>query len=187
MSLKAWFACVALAFFGVACGIPTDDEARPIESEEIPLSIVVESTTPLPTDPQTPTAQVDLYFLRGEVLVPAPIELPRPVRLDEVLNALLAGPDSANISDLGSVLTSRDEVASVRARGGVAIVELGDRFVDIPSQTLALAQVVYTVTSRPGVGQVRFVLGGKRIEVPRADGSLTKDPVTRDDYSEFLS
>jgi len=186
MTRRAWVAAVALASLSVACGIPTDGEARPIEGDETPLSVVVESTAPRPTDPQTPTTSVDLYFLRGKILVQSTVELPKPVRLDDVLDALLAGPDNSNRRDLGSALTSPDDVDSIRARGGVAIVELGERFVDIPSQTHALAQIVYTVTSRPGIGQVRFRLAGKRIEVPRADGSLTRDPVTRDDYAEFL-
>ena len=50
-------------------------------------------------------------------------------------------------------------------------------------QLLALAQLVFTLTARPGIGQVRFTLRGEAIQVPRADGSLVATPVSRDDYS----
>jgi spore germination protein GerM len=52
-------------------------------------------------------------------------------------------------------------------------------------QLIALAEIVYTATARPGVGQVSFTLEGEPIEIPRGDGSLTSDAVTRGDYREL--
>ena len=51
-----------------------------------------------------------------------------------------------------------------------------------PDQTLAIAQVVYTVTQQPGVTGVTFAIGGKAIEVPTAAGAQVPGPVGRADY-----
>jgi spore germination protein GerM len=68
--------------------------------------------------------------------------------------------------------------------GGTAIVDLSRPFTALSGsdQLLALAQIVFTLTSRPGIGQVQFTLGGAAIDIPRANGSLTPSPVSRDDY-----
>lgn len=72
--------------------------------------------------------------------------------------------------------------------GGIARVDLR---LDISSlggddQLLAVAQIVCTLTGRPGVGQVSFTLEGTHVDVPRGDGSLVADPLSRDDYSSLL-
>ena len=51
---------------------------------------------------------------------------------------------------------------------------------------LALGQLVLTATARPGVGQVRFTLEGLPVQVPTADGTVTSDPLSRDDYLALL-
>ena len=53
-------------------------------------------------------------------------------------------------------------------------------------QILALAQVVCTLTSLPGIGQVHFTRDGKAVDIPRADGSLTNRPVARADYDSLF-
>ena len=53
---------------------------------------------------------------------------------------------------------------------------------DLTDQTLAIAQVVYTVTQQPGVTGVAFAIGGKAIEVPTAAGAQVPGPVGRADY-----
>jgi spore germination protein GerM len=50
---------------------------------------------------------------------------------------------------------------------------------------IALAEIVFTATGRPGVGQVSFSLDGRPVEVPRADGSLTSEPLARTDFREL--
>ena len=72
---------------------------------------------------------------------------------------------------------------------GVAQVDLAAEFAELGSdrQLLAIAQLVLTLTSRPGVGQVAFTLDTAPIDVPRADGTITSDPVTRADYASMLA
>jgi spore germination protein GerM len=62
-----------------------------------------------------------------------------------------------------------------------AITELGG-----DEQLLAVAQLVCTLTARPGVGPVSFTLEGAPVDVPTGDGSLTSGPVSRDDYADLL-
>ncbi len=55
-----------------------------------------------------------------------------------------------------------------------------------PSRRRTWTQLVCTFTARAGIGQVAFTLSGAPVDVPRGDGSLTADPVSRDDYAELL-
>jgi len=79
-------------------------------------------------------------------------------------------------------------VERVTARGGVAIVQLGAKFPELPpsEQSLGIAQLVLTLTDRPGIGQVSFSLNGQPTDVPRADGSLDRGPLAHDDYRTLL-
>ncbi len=85
---------------------------------------------------------------------------------------------------LRSALPDKDTFGRVSLASGTARVDLGRPFTSLSSsdQIVALGQLVYTLTARPGVGLVRFTLLGAPTEVPRADGSLTAARVSRDDY-----
>jgi spore germination protein GerM len=56
-------------------------------------------------------------------------------------------------------------------------------------QKLAIAQIVLTLTSRPGVGQVLFSVEGKFISVPRGRGDSVASgiAVTFDDYESLVN
>jgi spore germination protein GerM len=79
-------------------------------------------------------------------------------------------------------------VSDVSLEAGVATVDLRPTISALGSdeQLLAVAQVVCTLTGRPGVGPVAFTLDGSPVDIPRGDGSLTNEPVSRDDYAELL-
>ncbi|HWJ97478.1 MAG TPA: GerMN domain-containing protein, partial [Acidimicrobiales bacterium] len=63
-------------------------------------------------------------------------------------------------------------------------VDLSSSFGDIRSgdQILALGQIVYTLTGQPGIGGVRFTVEGEDVTVPLTDGTLSDDPLSRDDF-----
>jgi hypothetical protein len=75
---------------------------------------------------------------------------------------------------------------------GVATVDLvGEVFEDIPGgveQRRAVAQIVLTLTQRPGVGQVSFTLDGEPLQVPKLGNVLSDpgEPVARIDYVSLL-
>jgi spore germination protein GerM len=110
--------------------------------------------------------------------------------LDAVIDWVEAGPlsDPETASGLLSEVPA-GSVRDVELRGGVATVSLTRGFADMQAdaQLLAVGQLVCTLTARPGVGQVRFTLDGADIDVPRQDGSLTAEPVTRDDYRDLIA
>jgi spore germination protein GerM len=92
---------------------------------------------------------------------------------------------------LRSALPSRFS-ATVESRRGVAIVSASAPFladVSPTDQRLAIAQLVLTLTRRPGIGQVSFRVDGNDIAVPRGAGDLTSAgaTVTFDDYTALVS
>ena len=50
---------------------------------------------------------------------------------------------------------------------------------------LTVAQVVLTITSVPGIDTVRLTRDYAPIDVPRANGSLTSELLTSDDYASL--
>lgn len=80
-------------------------------------------------------------------------------------------------------------VSAVDVAGGVATVDLAATFGELGTerQRLAIAQIVCTLTSLPGIGQVSFALAGSPIDVPDGAGVLTPGPVSRDDYATLIS
>ena len=94
----------------------------------------------------------------------------------------------ATESDAGirTLLDPSVDIADVTVHNGVATVDLKDTLGTLrPSgdATLAVAQLVYTATALPGVSKVQLRIDGDVVELPRGDGTLTKQPVGRSDYS----
>lgn len=183
---------VALLLAG-ACGVPTDSSAEVAGPDDVPFGLLDEGTTSTtsPDGATPPTGPaISLCFVDGDSVVPvprAPADLPGSP--DDLVDVLAAGPTAVEAQrGLSSALPDPIPVLGTEVSGGVAEVDLDDTFADLSADRLllAVAQIVCTLTSQPGVGQVGFTLEGERIEVPRQDGSLTRSPVTRDDYAELF-
>ena len=196
-----------------ACGVGGDGELQQIGSDDLagldqtttstttttttvaPTATVPEGTTTTigATTSTIATEPVELYFVTGSVLESVSQELTRGVSLSRVLTALESGPPPP---DVGIGLTSDLPIGltrSVTESGtGVATVDLvGDLFEDIPGgveQRRAIAQIVLTLTMRPGIGQVRFTLDGEPLAVPKLGNVLSDpgEPVARIDYESLL-
>jgi spore germination protein GerM len=115
-------------------------------------------------------------------------DLAAPVDLRAPLDALASPPSDAGPL-LRTALTELSIVREVRLLGGIARVDLLSDVSALPTdeQLLAVAQIVCTLTGRPGVGQVSFTLEGARLAVPKGDGSLVTSPVARDDYATLVA
>jgi spore germination protein GerM len=115
-----------------------------------------------------------------------------PATPTQVLDTLLAGLDAATESaGLRSALP-RGLTATIEVRRGVARISSTSPFLselEPLDQRLAIAQIVLTLTRRPGIGQVLFNVDGTDIPVPRGAGDLTAAgaAVTFDDYLSVLS
>lgn len=152
---RAAAALVALVVLASACGLSAQDEAAPIDPDDVPFGLLEATTTTLAV------AEVP--------------EVVCGVAGDEPLFA----PNDPDVV-----------VEIERGDDGIAVIELTDELLDDvgrEQQLLAVAQLTCAVTLEPGVELVRFSRDGASIEVPRADGSLTSDPVEVEDYVEVLA
>ena len=176
-------ACVVAA----ACGVPPDDRASVASPESVPFDLLGEAPSVTATSlPFAPTERATIFLVQGERLAPVQRELPAPVSVDSVLEALAAGPTATEVQlGLRTALLAPGLMDSGGVSGGIATIDLGPPFTEIAGrdQILALAQIVSTVTGLPGVGRVRFTLDGNPVGILRGDGAVTTETVSRDDYA----
>lgn len=167
-----------------ACGIPSDGEPT-----VLPGGIVMPAVAP--SEPAgLPPAEVDVsvFLVQAEQVV----KVVRPARTGDLQNALdllLAGPRETELAaGLRTAISPQTSLRSARLDGDTAIVDLGAALVEVggQEQILAVAQIVLTATAVPGVRQVRFLLEGQAVEVPRADGTLTSEGLRPEDYRGLL-
>ncbi len=199
----------SLIMFTSSCGVPTSSDFVQIPEANIPFELNVTSTTTTTTvlveldastsGSESPNAvseivneTVDLYFIIANRLVATKIQIASPATTTQVLSALVAGPPSG---DAGSGLRSAI-AASLQAKidvsKGIVMIDANNFLLAGLSpidQRLAIAQLVLTFTSRPGIGQAKFSVNGVSIAVPRGRGDLSKpgDPVSYDDYISLLA
>lgn len=180
-------AVVALGALAVAgCGVTTSDRVDRADPERVPFGLLDTDTSVAPD--RGPTSRpVDLYFYdrQAQRLVIVPGQVP-DTSLESVLIALQEVSATSG-APAGNPLNGSDVLRAVSISRGRAQVDLSAAFSDLtgPAQLVALAEIVFTATARPGVGQVSFTLEGEPLQVTRGDGSLTSEPVTRADYPEL--
>ena len=194
MSARRLVAALALAAVAAGtaagCGIPPEDGATLARAEDVPFDLLAEipettsSTIASPTGASTSRATI--FLVQGERLAPVERDVPAPPSGEGVIEALERGPTRSEAAlGLRSALVGDDVMRSIGLSGGIANVDLGKGFTDIVGrdQIMALAQIVSTVTGLPGVGRVSFTLEGVPVGVPRGDGAVTTESVSRDDYA----
>jgi spore germination protein GerM len=173
-----------VAVAAMACGVPTRDHADRADRADVPFQLVEPDST---SDPRAPRgAPVDVYFYdTGTERLVRVVLTTDDTGLDAVLR-LLEGAAGSGLP-VGNPLDDVEVVRAAEVARGRATVDLADSFVDLSGtdQRIALAELVYTATGRPGVGQVSFTLEGEPTEVPRGDGSVTSEPLTRSDYPDL--
>jgi spore germination protein GerM len=187
-----------------SCGVPEEGRFVPLSPSEIPDALVVttstSTTTTVPAVPEETTTtvaeilydSVELYFVSANRVVRSERLIVSPATPTQVLDTLLAGldPDTES-AGLRSALP-RGLTAEIEVRRGVARIAAASPFLadlEPGDQRLAIAQIVLTLTRRPGIGQVIFNVDGQDIQVPRGGGDLTTPgaTVTFDDYLAVLS
>ncbi|MDA2955267.1 MAG: GerMN domain-containing protein, partial [Actinomycetota bacterium] len=194
-----------------SCGVPNTNEFTKIADANIPFELNATTTSsstttttttlapdlPMPgagTDeipPEIINETVELYFITANRVLATKIQIASPATTSQVLAALIAGPP---IGDAGLGLRSALSTAltaTIDVSKGIANIDADAVLLDGLSpidQRLAIAQLVLTFTSRPGVGQVVLSLEGSQIAIPRGRGDLAKPgtPVSFEDYSSLL-
>jgi hypothetical protein len=193
-----------------ACGVSADGELQQIDSADlfgldvtttstststsvVVAPTVVVETTGLVTTTTIATESVDLYFLDGNRLEPVSIPLTRNPSPQRVVTALVDGEVLSSAVGIGlRTLLPEDLVNDVDESGtGYVTVDVaGEPFdqIDPADQRAAIAQIVLTLVSRPGVGQVKFTRDGVPMRVPRRGGlqSEAGELVSLLDYESLL-
>jgi len=184
-----------------ACSVPKSGPFKTISNDDIPFGLNAAQTTAPQSATETTVAnldppgteyeQVDLYFIRNAAVTRAQRSVISPVDANGALAALTEGlvEDSTTVGLRSAIPASLE--ARVDVDRGVATVNATRAFLNSLSavdQRLAIAQIVLTLTSRPGIGQVVFFVDGKAIAVPKGRGDLSGigDPVTFDDYTNII-
>jgi spore germination protein GerM len=198
----AGLAALGLAAIGLviaSCGVPDHGRAQRINAADVPFGLAEPAPTTTTTAPFPPpdsgllsdgemTEAVTLYFAQDARFVAVNRAIGPPLTLNAVVDALSQGPLPEDGAEGTRSVIGTGDVEQVTSRAGVATVELGSKFPELPpaEQRLGIAQLVLTLTDRPGIGQVAFAINGQPADVPRADGYLDRGPISRDDYRTLL-
>ena len=105
-----------------------------------------------------------------------------------LLQELQLGPtDAERRRGLDSAVSAGLHLQVTGWHRGVLSVDVSGESNPAPDQLpLAVAQIVLTATSAPGVHSVMFQHGNTTVQVPLVDGSLTSAALTRQDYQKLL-
>ena len=169
------------------CGISTDDQPREIEPPRGPFPAIAST---VPSTPDAGVAAEPLYFVRADKLVPVIRRVRTPPTLQQQIEHLVAGPTGPErTAGLTDTLHGNLIVTGANLAAGVATIEIDD---DTDGsgrrdQVLAYGQIVCTLTTRSDVTAVVFEHDNQRLGVPRADLSLTTDPLTAADYTTLTA
>lgn len=185
---RAALIAIGLVAFG-SCAVATQDRAEVADGDAVPFALLDRDAPPLvpTTAPEMEGEDVQLCFIREGRLVPVGVRLETPVDPEDALAALASPPEDAPAA-LRTALADPLVVRDITVGAGVARVDLAPSITELggDDQLLAVAQIVCTLTARSGVGQVSFAVEGSPVEVPRGDGSLVSQSVSRDDYSSLI-
>ncbi|MGH9178736.1 MAG: GerMN domain-containing protein [Acidimicrobiales bacterium] len=178
-------ALLVLAMGG--CSVPVEQSARVQDDTGVPYDLLDEDAPPLVRPAPETTADVQLCFVAGRTIVRVIQPLEASADPLDVVRALAVPP--ADPAGLTTAVADDSLVSAVNVRGGIAHVDLASPAAAVgpDAQLLVVAQLVCTLTARPGVGQVAFLLDGAPVQVPAPDGSLTPGPVARDDYAGMIA
>ena len=180
-----------------SCAIPSDGEFQPIPNSDVPYELSSARTTLPPnvatTIPgsDTSTEPIDAYFISNSRVLKIVRLVAAPAGPDQAL-ATLSALDTQDPALAGlRTAIPKSFSATVTVERGVASVDSTRGLLDTLSpldQRLAVAQIVLTLTSRPGIGQVLFSVDGVPTGVPRGRGDLAGPltPVTFDDYASLV-
>jgi spore germination protein GerM len=175
-------AALVAAVSAAGCGVST--ESRP-EGIDVTLVRVADRGTAEATARLDEPVR-DIYLTRGRRLVRESRRVPAYSGIAGSLQALSRGPTAGEAGrGIGTALPSGAGPLTALVSDGVARVQLPESYgnVRLSEQVVAVAQIVYTVTSIDGINRVEFEIAGNPIEVPGDRGRLHDASVSRADYS----
>jgi len=159
-------------------------------------------STPVPADAPTASASasasgasrqgvpltIQVYLVQGDHLARLTRTVPPGAGLEPSFVGL-ATPITSTMTAAG--IRSALPLGSTPLRGsvedGVARIELPTGFerISVHEQSLAMAQLVFTVTANSLATSVQLVQGARALPMPDPSGQLVTRPVTRVDYAAY--
>ena len=108
----------------------------------------------------------------------------------DAMNALLEGPDDLE-AEIGmtTAIPAETELFSVEVSDGLAVVDLSSDFNATSGtlgETLAISQVVFTLTDFDSIDGVSFRIDGEDVDAIGSHGSDVSEPLTRDDFNDSV-
>jgi hypothetical protein len=196
---------LAFAIGAWSCGVSPESRPRAVDRGDILFGLADTSTTTttttvpltvaqttIPPATTIPVEEATIYLVKGGSLVAVKRPIPLEADVSRVIRDVQTGPNSGELAaGLRTALPfSAVTVLGISQEGGTATIDLAPNFLELlpsPSeQQLAAGQLVMTLTDRgPGIGRVRFTVGGNAVPLPRGDRSAPQQPdqsVSRDDY-----
>lgn len=184
--LRAAVGAAALVLGCAACGLPATGQTQTIDPSGVPFGLL----SPSPAELASPKAQgrpTAVYFVRDGRLVTSLRRVDGDNAPAEIVRMLLDGPTRDEAArNITSDIPEGTRLISLDVVGSIATVDVSEQFGTVggSDQVLAVAQIVYTLTSTGEVRAVQFAIGGKVIEVPDGSGSLASTPRSRADYAQ---
>jgi len=185
-----------------ASPLPIEEPTTAPSTPGEPTPAPTKAPTQAPGETGEPTEWMRLkvyYFLddtanRDPGLVPVMREVPRTVAVGGAsMRALLEGPEAVVAPGTDPAVTTAIPEGTLflglDIKDGLATVDLSQEFESGGgsfSMGGRLAQVVYTLTQFPTVERVRFRLDGEPVTVFSGEGLVLDEPVTREDYFDYL-
>ena len=177
-------ALLAIAsLIAVGCGVRGQSSAQPIDAARLPA----EPPVPTATGPAVGVV-MHVYFTTPSDHLAAVDRTGPPGTAAALVRRLLAGPTDTEVAaGVRTAIPTGTRLEGLAVEGSSARLDLSANFASVSGeeQVLAVAQLVLTVTDLPYVDSVALAIGGKSVDVPRADGSLSSDPVVAADYASL--
>lgn len=192
--LRTAAAAGAVGAVVAACGVPTGGQPSTIAPGDVPYGLASPGTSSAApsSEPQQERAWIyligpdDALVPRGRNVGAGSIE----ERLADLLDELAAGPtEGERNSRLSTALPPDIELALGGIEGGTATIDFAGA-ADAPSGRQlrqAVAQLVLSATTLPGIDAVRLSSDGDPVEAPLPGGELTAEPLLPADYAVFLT
>ena len=198
--MRRSLAVIAVLLVAAACSVVDDGKVSRIDPPGGLDDTLPSTTSSASTIPKTSTTGINtsttllqtepavLYFIASGQLVPVTVPIPSPVRLRVIMATLQAGPTTEAFG-LRTALPADAEIGVDTDGSGVATVDLPDDFFDIEKvslndQRLVIAQIVLTLTTSRGIGQVIF---DQRVTKPLGESVPAGEPLTYRDYEALTS
>lgn len=186
---------VGLALLTSACGVPTGGGPERIPASAVPFGLASPTTSgsPVPSPPAAADQPRIFLVASDDALLPIGRDVPGATvreRLAVLLADLAAGPTGRERDDhLATDLPPGVTLTVDDIQGTTATIAIAGS-ADAPSgrqSRAAVAQIVLTATSLPGIDSVLLTRGGTAVDAPLPSGKLTDAPLTAADYASLLT